>query len=102
MLGGGMRAGIELVDVIGIEPATPCLQSRQRENTKGFVWFRLREKSANFRSLKCPEVVPKRPTRRRLTMLRCSPISSFLSGGCYLTRCGAARLRNSREVTTFV
>ena len=35
-------------------------------------------------------------------MLRCSPISSFLSGGCYLTRCGAAKLRNSREVTIFV
>jgi hypothetical protein len=48
-----------MVDVAGIEPATPCLQTRWVINTKGFVWCRLHEKSATFPlsqvSRSCPE-----------------------------------------------
>jgi hypothetical protein len=43
----------KLVDVTGIEPVT-----QTGKNTKGFVWCRLYGKLRNFRSLKCPEVVP--------------------------------------------
>jgi len=37
-----------LVDVTGIEPVTPCLQSKLGENTKCFVWCRLHGKPARF------------------------------------------------------
>jgi len=47
-----------MVDVTGIEPVTPCLQSRWGQNTKCFVWCRLHEPSMEFPLLNCPEVVP--------------------------------------------
>ncbi len=47
------------MDVTGIEPVTPCLQSRLGKNTKCFVWCRLHEKSARLplfqMSRSCPE-----------------------------------------------
>ena len=42
----------------GIEPATPCLQSRRGETLKGLSGVAYTENWRNFRSLKCPEVVP--------------------------------------------
>jgi len=48
-----------LVDVTGIEPVTPCLQSRRGKTLKalsGDVAYT--ENQRNFRSLKCSEVVP--------------------------------------------
>jgi hypothetical protein len=55
------RAGVKLVDVTGIEPVTPCLQSGAGKTLKGFAWCRLHEPSMNFPLLNCPEVVPSRP-----------------------------------------
>jgi hypothetical protein len=50
----------KLVDVTGIEPATPCLQRKLGEITKCFVWCRLHGKSAKFplsqMSRSCTEV----------------------------------------------
>jgi len=63
-----------LVDVTGIEPATPCLQSRLGENTKCFVWCRLHGKLAKFPLLSCTEVVPKWPVRSRP---RCAVLPRF-------------------------
>ena len=50
MLGEGENpeALEKLVDVGGLEPPTPCLQSKQGEKTKSFVWCRLHGKPAKF------------------------------------------------------
>jgi hypothetical protein len=46
-----------LVDV-GLEPLTPCLQSRLGKTLSCFVGVAYTENQRNFRSLRCPEVVP--------------------------------------------
>jgi hypothetical protein len=46
-----------LVDVTGIEPVTPCLQSRRGKTLKALSGVAYTENWRNFRSLKCPEVV---------------------------------------------
>ena len=48
----------KLVDVTGIEPVTPCLQSRLGKTLKALSGVAYTENWRNFRSLKCPEVVP--------------------------------------------
>ena len=47
-----------LVDVAGIEPATPCLQSREEKTLKCFDGVAYTEKSTKFSLSSCPEVVP--------------------------------------------
>ena len=57
--GHNPRLRIRLVDVKGIEPVTPCLQSRPGKNTNSFVWCRLHVKptrlSLSQMSRSCPE-----------------------------------------------
>jgi len=47
-----------LVDVAGIEPATPCLQSWEGKTLNALTGVAYTESQLDFRSLKCPEVVP--------------------------------------------
>ena len=47
-----------LVDVTGIEPVTPCLQSRRGKTLKALPGVAYTENWRNFRSLKCTGVVP--------------------------------------------
>jgi hypothetical protein len=47
-----------MVDVTGIEPVTPCLQSRPGKILTALSGVAYTENQRNFRSLKCPEVVP--------------------------------------------
>jgi len=51
------------VDVAGIEPATPCLQTRQGKTLTALSGVAYTENQQNFRSLKYPEVVPNRSGR---------------------------------------
>ena len=53
-----------LVDVAGIEPATPLLAKLGGENTKCFDWCRLHGKSTKFPLPKRPEAVPNRSSER--------------------------------------
>ena len=55
---GNPKSLKNLVDVTGIEPATPCLQSRRGKTLKALSGVAYTENWRNFRSLKCPEVVP--------------------------------------------
>ena len=43
----------------GIEPATPCLQNKWGKALKALSSFAYTERKLSFRSLNCPEVVPK-------------------------------------------
>jgi len=52
-----------LVDVTGLEPVTPCLQTRQGKTLTALSGVAYTENQRNFRSLKCPEVVPNRSGR---------------------------------------
>jgi hypothetical protein len=47
-----------LVDVAGIEPLTPCLQSKAGETLKALSGVAYTENQRDSRSLRCPEVVP--------------------------------------------
>jgi hypothetical protein len=47
-----------MVDVTGIEPVTPCLQSRRGKTLNALSGVAYTENQQNFRSLKCTEVVP--------------------------------------------
>jgi len=58
------RLRVRLVDVTGIEPVTPCLQSRPGKTQTALSGVAYMENQRNFRSLKCPEVVPKRMAHR--------------------------------------
>jgi hypothetical protein len=49
------------VDVAGIEPATPCLQSWEEKTLKALSGVANTETQRNFRSLSCPDVVPSIP-----------------------------------------
>jgi len=49
----------KLVDVTGIEPATPCLQTRQGKTLTALSGVAYTENQRYSRSFKCPEVVPK-------------------------------------------
>jgi len=51
------RLRIRLVDVTGIEPVTPCLQSRRGKTLKALSGVVYTENWRNSCSLKCPEVV---------------------------------------------
>jgi hypothetical protein len=53
-----LRSEKKLVDVTGIEPVTPCLQSRRGKKLKALSGVAYTETWRNSRSLKCPEVVP--------------------------------------------
>src|SRR5882762_9087621 len=55
---GTGTAAERLVDVAGLEPATPCLQTRQGKTLTALSGVAYTENQRNFRSLKCPEVVP--------------------------------------------
>jgi len=52
-----------MVDVTGIEPATPWLQSRSVQNAKCFVCHHLQEIGGIFRSLKCTGLYSSREVR---------------------------------------
>jgi len=52
------RAGNKLVDVIGIEPATPCLQSRAGKTLTALSGVAYTNCQRNFPLLNCPEVAP--------------------------------------------
>jgi hypothetical protein len=54
-----------MVDVAGIEPATPCLQSEQGKTLNSFVGVAYTENQRSSRSLKYSEVVPNRPVNQR-------------------------------------
>jgi hypothetical protein len=47
-----------LVDVTGLEPVTPCLQRTEGKTLTALSGVAYTENQRNFRSLKCPEVVP--------------------------------------------
>jgi hypothetical protein len=47
-----------MVDVTGLEPATPCLQTRQGQTLTALSGVAYTENQQDFRSLKYPEVVP--------------------------------------------
>jgi len=49
-----------MVDVTGIEPVTPCLQSEQGKTLNSFVGVAYTENQRSSRSFKYPEVVPNR------------------------------------------
>jgi hypothetical protein len=49
---------IWLVDVAGLEPAAPCLQTRQGKTLTALSGVAYTENQQDFRSLKYPEVVP--------------------------------------------
>jgi hypothetical protein len=49
-----------MVDVAGIEPATPCLQRTEGKTLTALSGVAYTENQQNFRSLKYPEVVPSR------------------------------------------
>ena len=49
------------MDVAGIEPATPCLQSWEGKTLNALTGVAYTESQLDFRSLKCPEVVPNIP-----------------------------------------
>ena len=53
-----LQVAENMVDVTGIEPATPCLQTRQGKTLTALSGVAYTENQRNFRSLKCPEVVP--------------------------------------------
>ncbi len=50
-----------MVDVTGIEPATPCLQSRPGKTLTALSGIAYTENRRDFRSLRYPEVVPNSP-----------------------------------------
>jgi hypothetical protein len=52
-----------LVDVTGLEPATPCLQRTEGKTLTALCGVAYTENQRNFRSLKYPEVVPNRSGR---------------------------------------
>ncbi len=54
------RLRIRLVDVTGIEPVTPCLQSRPVKTLTALSGVAYTENQRNFRSLKCPELTEHR------------------------------------------
>jgi hypothetical protein len=48
-----------VVDVAGLEPAAPCLQSRPGKTLTALSGVAYMVNQRHFRSLKCPEVVPR-------------------------------------------
>jgi len=52
------RTARRLVDVRGLEPLTPCLQSKRGKTLTALFGVAYTEYQLDFRSLKCPEVVP--------------------------------------------
>src|SRR5262245_41442636 len=68
---GSSCSSKKVVDVTGIEPATPLLANKVSQNTNSFVWCRLHVNQRNSRSPKCPEIVPKPASFKRkiLTLL---------------------------------
>ena len=65
-----LHRGEKLVDVAGLEPATPCLQTRQGKTLTALSGVAYTENQRNFRSLKCPEVVPNSPATNPLQQPR--------------------------------
>ncbi len=66
----------ELVDVTGLEPATPCLQSRKRKTLNAFAGVAYTENHRNSRSLTVPKLYrefrdQKLLTRNHYRVARC-------------------------------
>src|SRR2546422_7330432 len=70
-----------MVDVTGIEPVTPCLQSRREKTLKALSGVAYTENRRDFRSLKCPEIVPNF-SNQRIALLSGHICATILASDC--------------------